>query len=82
MTGAQRAGVEKVPPLQHDEDGKENGKLDVIHSRSLFKIPQQGKGNNKEQTSNGQDTLFHRTGDNESIAGAWLLFHHFTRRRQ
>ena len=82
MAGAQRAGVEKVPPLQHDKDGEEYGKLDVIHSRSLLKVPQQGKGNNKEQTSNGQDTLFHRTGNDEGIAGAWLLFHHLARRRQ
>ena len=53
MAGAQHAGIEKVPPLQHNEDGEEDGEFDVVHSCSLLEIPQQGKGNQEEQSSNG-----------------------------
>ena len=79
MAGAQHAGIEKIPPLQHDEDREEDGQFDIIHSRSLLKVPQQREGNYKEQSTNSQNASYHGTGNDKGIAGSWLLLHHLTR---
>lgn len=75
MARAQHAGIKQVPPLQHDEDGEEDGQLSIVHAALMLEVPQQNSGKSEKQTANDKYAANHGTGDNEGVAGTWLLLH-------
>ena len=82
MAGTQHAGVEQVPPLQHDKDGEEHRQLHLVDSCNALEIPQQREGDCEEQTADDADAVHHGGCDDKRVATARLLLHHLTRRRQ